>query len=326
VNNLKRKLLSKKILALLVLIIAGAGFGAKYYFQKNENNVQLRENKVERGNIEITILSTGTVQPENRLEIKAPIPGRVEKILIKEGDYVKKGKILAWMSSAERATLLDSAQASGEEEVKKWEEIYRPTPIIAPIDGTIVLKNIENGQTFTTTDAILVMSDRLTVKAQVDETDIASIKLKQAAEITLDAYPETKISAQIDQIAFEATTVSNVTTYIVDVLPKEIPSFMRSGMTANVKFFMDGKNDVLTVPNDAVKIQDGKSTVIVLQDGDRVEREIEIGITDGKKTEVISGLNEGDIVFSAQIKPRDKNKSSSSSSPFAPGRGGGKKR
>jgi macrolide-specific efflux system membrane fusion protein len=286
--------------------------------------VQLRENKVERGNIEITILSTGTVQPENRLEIKAPIPGRVEKILIKEGDYVKKGKILAWMSSAERATLLDSAQASGEKEVKKWEEIYRPTPIIAPIDGTIVLKNIENGQTFTTTDAILVMSDRLTVKAQVDETDIASIKLKQAAEITLDAYPETKISAKVDQIAFEATTISNVTTYIVDVLPKEIPSFMRSGMTANVKFFMDEKNDVLTVPNDAVKIQDGKSTVIVLQDGEQVEREIETGITDGKKIEVVSGLNEGDTVFSAQIKPRDKNKSGSS--PFAPARGGGKKR
>lgn len=323
-NNLKAKLLSKKILALSVLIIVGAGFGAKYYFQKNESDVQLRENKVERGNIEITILSTGTVQPENRLEIKAPIPGRVEKILIKEGDYVKKGKILAWMSSAERATLLDSAQASGEEEVKKWEEIYRPTPIIAPIDGTIVLKNIENGQTFTTTDAILVMSDRLTVKAQVDETDIASIKLKQAAEITLDAYPETKISAKVDQIAFEATTISNVTTYIVDVLPKEIPSFMRSGMTANVKFFMDEKNDVLTVPNDAVKIQDGKSTVIVLQDGEQVEREIETGITDGKKIEVVSGLNEGDTVFSAQIKPRDKNKSGSS--PFAPARGGGKKR
>ena len=323
-NNLKEKLLSKKILALIVLIIAGAGFGAKYYFQKNESDVQLRENKVERGNIEITILSTGTVQPENRLEIKAPIPGRVEKILIKEGDYVKKGKILAWMSSAERATLLDSAQASGEEEVKKWEEIYRPTPIIAPIDGTIVLKNIENGQTFTTTDAILVMSDRLTVKAQVDETDIASIKLKQAAEITLDAYPETKISAKVDQIAFEATTVSNVTTYIVDVLPKEIPSFMRSGMTANVKFFMESKNNVLTAPNDAVKIQDGKSTVIVLQDGDQVEREIETGITDGKKIEVVSGLNEGDTVFSAQIKPRDKSKSASS--PFAPARGGGGKR
>ena len=322
-NNLKKKLLSKKILALLVLIIAGAGFGVRYYFQKNEIGMQLRENKVERGNIEITILSTGTVQPENRLEIKAPIPGRVEKILIKEGDYVRKGKILAWMSSAERATLLDSAQASGEEEVKKWEEIYRPTPIIAPIEGTIVLKNIENGQTFTTTDAILVMSDRLTVKAQVDETDIASIKLKQAAEITLDAYPETKISAKVDQIAFEATTVSNVTTYIVDVLPKEIPHFMRSGMTANVKFFMDGKNDVLTLPNDAVKILDGRSTVIVLQNGDRVEKEIEIGITDGKKIEVVSGLNEGDIVFSAQIKPRDKSKSGSS--PFSPARGGKKR-
>jgi macrolide-specific efflux system membrane fusion protein len=321
-NNFIEKLKTKKRELAILTVIIFAVFFAKNYFGKN-SDVDYRENIVERGDINIIILSTGTVQPENRLEIKPPIAGRVEKVLIEEGQFVKKGTILAWMSSVERATLLDSARAEGAAELKKWEEIYKPTPILAPIDGTIVLKNVENGQTFTNVDAILVMSDRLTVKAQVDETDIATIKLKQQADIILDAYPGTKIPAEVDQIAFEATVVNSVTTYIVDVLPKEVPEFMRSGMTANVTFFVDGKKDVLTVPNDAVKIQDGRSVVLVLHKGDKKEKEVKIGMSDGKKSEVIEGLEEGEVVLSAQIKPREKGKKSGS--PLNPMRGGSRK-
>ena len=134
---------------------------------------------------------------------------------------------------------------------------------MAPIDGTIILKNIESGQTFSNTDAILVMSDRLTVKAQVDETDIAQIKLKQPAEIVLDAYPESKISGQVDQIAFEAKQVNSVTTYVVDVLPDQTPEFMRAGMTANVTFSIDSKQNVLLIPNEALKIKNGKTVTMI---------------------------------------------------------------
>jgi macrolide-specific efflux system membrane fusion protein len=224
--------------------------------------------------------------------------------LVEEGEIVKKGKILAWMSSSERAAMLDAARAQGPKETKKWEKLYKPTPVIAPIDGTIILKNIESGQTFASNDAILVMSDRLTVKAQVDETDIGQIKLRQPAEIVLDAYPDSDIHGRVDLIGFEAKQVSGVTTYIVDVLPDETPEFMRAGMTANVTFSIDSRQGVLLIPNEALKIRGGKTIAMVPSEkGDPEEREIELGASDGKQSEVLSGLKEGDTVLIRQIKP-----------------------
>lgn len=284
--------------SLLILLI-----GAFYYWNKgrsSESEVKYTSLLVERGDLIINISSTGGVEPENRLQIKPPVAGRVEEILVKEGQKVEKGQILAWMSSTERAALIDAALSKGEEEVKKWKELYRPTPIIAPIAGTIILKSVEAGQTFTNSDSVFVMSDRLTVKAQVDETDIGKIKLGQRAQITLDAYSDKMIDAQVDHIAFDATTTNNVTTYIVDVLPKRTPEFMRSGMTANVVFVLAEKHEVLLVPSTAIVEQDGKK--FVLQDGPEKNQPkkvlIETGLSDGKNTEILSGLNEGDHILS----------------------------
>src|SRR3954470_5738623 len=89
--------------------------------------VTYREVPVKRGDLQITVLATGTVQPENRLEIKPPIAGRIEQVLVQEGQNVKKGQLLAWMSSTERAAMLDAARSQGPAEVKKWEQLYRPT-------------------------------------------------------------------------------------------------------------------------------------------------------------------------------------------------------
>lgn len=308
---------SKKFRFFILLIIIAAVIGGVIYFNKNdEAEVIYREDKVEIGSIQIQVLATGTVQPENRLEIKPPIPGRVEEVLVKEGDVVKRGQILAWMSSTERAAILDSARTKGAAEIKRWEGIYPPTPIIAPLSGTIVLRNVEQGQTFTSSDSLISMSNRLTVKAQVDETDIASIYPKQEAEIILDAYSRDKIPAVVDKIAFDATTVNSVTTYIVDVLPSEVPSFMRSGMTANVTFFINSKENILLVPSEAIKIKNGRPVVLIPEGKKQIEKEIEIGMTNGKKTEVTSGLNEGDIVLSVQVKLSDDKNGSSPLSPM----------
>lgn len=309
---------------LLGLALAGVAIALMigYFVSRSSSQsskISYKKMRVERGDLNVTILSTGVVQPENRLEIKPPIAGRVEKILVNEGAVVKKGQILAWMSSTERAALLDAASAKGPAELQKWEEMYRPTPILAPIKGMIILRNMESGQTFTTQDAILVMSDRLTVKAQVDETDIAQIKLKQGASIILDAYPNQKLSAHVDQIAFDAKTVNNVTTYIVDVLPDETPPFMRSGMTANVTFDVASKSDALIVPADAIKIQEGKPYVMVSDSPTKRSsdlQEVQTGLTDGKRIEILSGLSEGTTILVPEFKLNKK--SSSGSSPFSP--------
>jgi macrolide-specific efflux system membrane fusion protein len=245
------------------------------------------------------------VQPENRLEIKPPIPGRVEEVLVDEGQQVKPGQILAWMSSSERAGLLDAARARGPEELKRWQEFYKPTPILAPISGTIIQRNVEPGQTFTSQDAVLVMSDRLTVKAQVDETDIAQIALKQQSEIVLDAYPDQPVPAEVVQLAFDAKTVNNVTTYVVDVLPKTVPAFMRSGMTANVVFHVGEKKDIMLLPSEAIKTKDGKSYVLLkaAQPGQKnTEQEVSLGASDGKQVEITVGVNAEQVVLIPQLK------------------------
>lgn len=308
----------KWVIGLLVLVVLAAA-GYKIFVNKSDTNeMTFVEHTVGLGDLEIQILSTGVVQPENKVEIKPPIAGRVEKVLVREGTKVKKGQILAWMSSTERAAMLDAASAKGPQELKEWEEMYRATPILAAINGTIIQKNIESGQTFTTADAILVMSDRLTVKAQVDETDISKIKVKQNALITLDAYPEKKIQAQVDLIAYDATTVNNVTTYIVDVLPKEPPDYMRSGMTANVVFVVDSKRDVLIVPTEAIKT-DGKKNTVSMKSTDSkqtFEREVQLGISDGKKTEIVAGLQVGEKILVQEFKI--KGQKSSGANPFSP--------
>ncbi|MEK2687714.1 efflux RND transporter periplasmic adaptor subunit [Bdellovibrio sp. GT3] len=323
------KNLFKKKLTWIILTVLVIGSGSYYVWDQNrKNEVTYSKFPLTIGNIEVTILATGTVQPENRLEIKAPVAGRMDKVLVKEGQKVFRGQVIAMMSSTERAAMLDAARAKGAEEVKRWEELYLATPIMAPISGTIILRNVEQGQTFTTTDAIFTMSDRLTVKAQVDETDISQIRLKEKAEIVLDAYPGEKIQATADQIAFDSKTVNSVTTYIVDALPDgKPPEFMRSGMTANVTFYVKNKKDILVVASEALRVQNGL-TYLNLQgpDGKPVNQEVKVGITDGRQTEILEGAKEGDVALVQDVKLSDSKQGGSN--PFSPfgNRGQNKKR
>ncbi|WP_413560661.1 efflux RND transporter periplasmic adaptor subunit [Bdellovibrio sp. HCB209] len=298
-----KNLFKSKITWALVAVLVLGGGGYYYWKQSKANEVTYKRMSLTKGNIEVTILATGTVQPENRLEIKAPVAGRMEEVRIKEGQKVRKGQIIAIMSSTERAAMLDAARAKGAEEYKRWEELYLATPIIAPISGTIILRNVEPGQTFATTDAIFTMSDRLTVKAQVDETDISQIKSKEPVEIVLDAYPGEKIKGVADQIAFDSKTVNSVTTYIVDALPEKTPEFMRSGMTANVTFFVKNKKDIVVVPSEALRVQNGMTYLLIQgPDGRPHNREVKVGITDGKSTEILEGADEGEVAMVPEVK------------------------
>ena len=250
------------------------------------------------GSIRTFISTTGTVQPQNRLEIKPPISGRIEEILVKEGEKVKVGKILAWMSSTERAALLDAARAQGEETLKYWQEVYKPTPLIAPINGDVIVKAVEPGQTVSSNDAVIVLSDRLIVKAHVDETDIGRVKPGQPAIIGLDAYPRVKVKARVAHISYESNIMNNVTIYEVDILPERVPEVFRSGMSANVNIVEKSKKNILLIPLEAV-MQDEEGSSVLLSQGTGkkpVLHRIEPGISDGKNLEVIAGLSANDKI------------------------------
>ena len=256
----------------------------------------LQKVKVERGTIKAQIQSTGIVEPRNRLEIKPPLAGRVDRIMVVEGQNVRKGQIIAYMSSSDRAALLDAARAKGEEEVKHWEDVYKPTPIIAPLNGFVIQKAIEPGQTVTAADPIIVMADHLIVKAQVDETDLASISLGQKVNIVLDAYSDKQIAGKVEHIAYESTIVNNVTIYDVDVIPNRVPSFFRAGMSATVNFILGEKSDILVLPLNAVKKMGDKTYVFVEEKEKTKSVQIQTGMEDNLNIEIINGLSATDEV------------------------------
>ncbi len=298
--NVKNKWI---ILAAVAFLVSVGGL----YFSKTTSTPKLKyqEVKVKKADFTETVLSTGSVAPENRLEIKPPVAGRVEKLLVKEGQKVHKGQVLAWISSTERAAMLDSARGEDEAALKQWEQYYKPTPIYAPINGVLILQNIWPGQSFSVTDSILTLSDRLSVKAQVDETDIAKIKLNQAATITLDAYPEDELDAHVARIAYDAKTINSVTTYIVDVIPEEVPPYMLSGMTANVTFILQDLPNSLLIPSEAIASENESACVRLKPEHSQdtpICKPIKVGPTSQKMTVVVDGLTEGQIILVPELK------------------------
>ncbi len=285
-----------------------------------------REVKPCMGSIERFITSTGKVQPQNRLEMKPPVAGRVEQILVTEGQTVKAGDVVALMSSDERAALLDVAQSEGEKELSYWKEVYKPIPLVAPIDGAVIVSKMQPGQTVAQADPVVVLSDRLIVQAQVDETDIGRVKEGQKAVITLDAYPDVLAEAVVQHIYNESQTVNNVTIYQVDVLPKEVPSVFRSGMSANVRIIELSKDNILTIPLEAAKRGKEGDAVFVSQGKNTKpsKRTVTLGMADDVNVEVISGIDQSDTLVIRTQKAVSGKKSSSGANPFMPGGGGGR--
>jgi len=288
-----------KLFFITVVILVIAGFAITRLKLKKSSDEIVKEITPVIGSIRSLISCTGTVLPKNRLEVKPPVNGRIEKILVQEGDKVKIGQILAWMSSTERAALLDAARGKGEESLKYWEETYKPIPLPAPIDGEVIVAKTQPGQTVTTADAVVVLSDHLIVRAQVDETDIGKITPDMKAIITLDAYPDTKISAAVEHIYYESKTVNNVTIYEIDLIPEEVSSFFRSGMNASVDFIEQSKENTLVIPQEAVYKEKDENFVLVKRNNGKepVRVAVKLGISDDKNIEVLSGLNENDRII-----------------------------
>ena len=287
-----------KVIELITVVAAGGVVWKMKARSAAPGDEVTREVQPVVGSIQNVISSTGTVLPKNRLEVKPSVSGRVEEILVREGQVVQAGQTLAWMSSTERAALLDAARGQNEETLRYWQDVYKAIPLISPINGEVIVAKTQPGQTVTTADPVVVLSDQLIVRAQVDETDIGKIKDGQRALLYLDAYPDTKIPAQVEHIYYESKTINNVTIYEVDLLPQEVPEFFRSGMNATVDFIAQSKDNVLLIPGEAV-LQEKNGNFVLVKDasGQPRQRPVQLGISNDKNAEVLSGLDAYDTVI-----------------------------
>lgn len=293
---MKRKnYLNWKYAILAACLLAALGITAWIVLRSYADQPTYEYLKAERGPLRVTLRESATVQPEHRLTVTPPIPGRIDTIEVANGVAVKQGQVLAWISSTDRAALMDAARAAGGKEISFWEDIYKPAPLIAPLDGHIISTAVVPGQVVVAAETVFTMSDHLIVQASVDETDLNHVWLGQTTDITFDSFPDAHLTGKVHEIAYDATTVNNVTTYTVNIFLDSTPDYIRSGISANVFLLISDRKKVLRIPTDAIT-PEGDVLVPQGQNQPPVAQKITVGVSDGTWTEVLSGLNEGDWI------------------------------
>ena len=239
--------------------------------------------------------------------------------------------------------------ASAQETVRKAQTNLGYATITSPIDGIVLSKSVEEGQTvaasFSTPELFTIAKDltNMQVVADIDEADIGDVADGERVTFTVDAYPDDKFEGVVKQVRQEATTTNNVVTYEVVISAPNTDLKLKPGLTANVTIYTAERKGVLSVPSKALRFTPTKETVgnkkIVdteaknkvwtLENNDTLKAHaVNIGMTDGTHTQILSGISQGKEVITA-IKVGSNNEQETSnnqeSSPFAPGPRGRKK-
>jgi len=217
-----------------------------------------------------------------------------------------------------RVTLRESAAVGPEHRLTVTPPIPGRIDSIAPLDGHIISTAVVPGQVVVTAQTVFTMSDHLIVQANVDETDLNHVWLGQAVDITFDSFPDAHLTGKVHEIAFDATTVNNVTTYLVNIFLDNTPDYVRSGISANVFLLVSDRPDVLRIPTDAIT-PEGEVLVVQQQGQPPVAQKVTVGQTDGFWTEIVSGLNEGDWIAHRAFAVQTADKSAFSFMPGLPG-------
>jgi len=186
----------------------------------------------------------------------------------------------------------------------------KKSQLIAPFDGVVADLNIQVGQQSSASaqPVILVDLSRLEAQVNVGETDLPRVKVGEAVQVTFDALPGQTYTATVVEVAFVGTTTQGVVNYPVTIAldqPDTTTSLsarqqIRPGMTANVTIIVEQRDNVLLVPNRAVKLSGKQKIVTVLKDGKPTPVNVTLGMSGDTQSEVTSGLSEGDVVVVQQ--------------------------
>ena len=237
--------------------------------------------------------------------------------------------------------------ASAKEEVQRAQTNLGYATITSPIDGVVLSKSVEEGQTvaasFSTPELFTIAQDltNMQVVADVDEADIGDVKEGERVSFTVDAYPDDTFEGTVKQVRQEATTTNNVVTYEVVISAPNADLKLKPGLTANVTIFTAERKGVLSVQSKALRFTPQKETVgkmkIVDQTGNAknkvwtiegnniVAHKVNIGMTDGTNTQILGGIAAGTkVVTGLSVTGGDDDdnaqaNASGEKSPFAPG-------
>lgn len=240
---------------------------------------------------------------------------------------------------------------SAKEEVQRAQTNLGYATITSPIDGVVLSKSVEEGQTvaasFSTPELFTIAQDltNMQVVADVDEADIGDVKEGERVTFTVDAYPDDTFEGEVKQVRQEATTTNNVVTYEVVISAPNADLKLKPGLTANVTIYTAERKGVLSVPSKALRftpqketvgkmkivdVANAKNKVWTIEGNSIVAHKVNIGMTDGTNTQIVGGIAEGTKVVTGLNVTGGEEKmpmeAQGEKSPFAPGPPGKNKR
>ena len=360
-----------------IIVISGG-----IYFLQREPQAPLVEYVTQppkRGDLQITVTATGTLQPTKQVEIGSEVSGIIKNVFVDFNDKVTVGQTLAQLDTQTLEARLTSARASlqsaeatlaqaqatvveadaktrrsrelrernllslqaleadeavslraaasvasAEAQVtaataalKESETLLAKAVINSPIDGIIISREVDPGQTmaasFQTPVMFIVAEDlaHMLLNLDVDEADIGQVREGQKATFRVDAYPRTEFTAEIISVRFNPRKVNNIVTYETVLSVSNPELLLRPGMTATAEILIEETEEVLLVPNRSLRFlpSDERVTqlaaegdnVWVLENGQPKPVPVTIGLTDGEFTEIKSGSLSDDAVLIIDI-------------------------
>lgn len=393
--------------ALPIIAIAALGVGflatSSQARQKNTlstDDLDLRVGKAAISDIQVSVNEVGTIEPVVKVDVKSTLSGKVTDLLVREGDRVARGQVLARVEpdvnqaqtlSAVRSELnlagirAEKAERDLETNTRLKEEGYlsdqdlkdfrvkfetamedldaaktksrivvesgipiegqistlQRVNIVAPMDGHVIKKNVEIGQTVTSGVSsfnegtiIYTVADvgSMLIKASINEVDIGRVRLSMPVVITVDAFPYRRFEGTVTHISPAARLKDKVKVFDVEItLKDQVPDF-RAGMTANIEVRGEKVDKALSVPVEAIFKKNDRDVVYVVKgtfdepkEGEKKprktksgkldvsdtwqrffeERPVKVGLASLEKAQVLDGVTEGvEVALEDPTRPR----------------------
>ncbi|HEX2927062.1 MAG TPA: HlyD family efflux transporter periplasmic adaptor subunit [Ruminiclostridium sp.] len=277
-NKKGKKIITWVSVLLVVLIVGVVAIPGVVHAKNNQKTVQgsmqTRTITVGTQNITKSVTGTGEIVTGDQETLDSDTDKTVDTVSVSGGQVVKKGAVLIKYTDG--------------------------TEMTAPFDGiisTVTIPGSTGGKTVTAGDSIVIMStDTFEIQLPIDETDLQNIKVGQKANVTVNAYPNTKYTGTVTSIADTGTYNNGSSKFNINIKLDQITN-LRIGMSADVDIIVKSVTGAVAVPIDAVRGSgDNASVVLVNSDGTTAPTQVKLGLANDAYVQIVSGLSVGDTI------------------------------
>lgn len=269
-------------------------------------------------------MENGKIVDAKSENVVSKVSGEVKSVNAENGKYINKGDIVATIEGDDISLQIAEQKNAIANYQSQLGDLAEGDTIYSPMKGTILKISVNEEEVVDRTTALLTVADldNMEVIISVDELDINKIKLDQQANISSEVFPNEKFTGKVSKISMEGSSQNGVTTYDVTIKLDDRKQLM-SGMNVDVEILAESRENVITVPIDAIQKLNGEYFVQVKDSsGNKTDVKVELGLATKDKVEITQGLKEGDVIVYNAVQSQNIN-SNQMMDMRVPGMGGG---